>query len=136
MENMNYKNKYIKYKRKYLNSKMNNNNFRLSVREPWLSYIKNGLKRVEGRKGTYHKFAKWIGKKVIFYNSSQEIPVKVINVRHYNTLYDYLDAEGFSNVLPGVKSYQDAVNIYHKFYSDEDIKNAGGMCGIVIEVIK
>ena len=109
--------------------------FSLSVRDPWLYYIQIGKKTVEGRKGDKNKYTHWIDKKVYFYNDNRKIPVKVTDIRHYDDLYKYLDSEGFDNVMPGIKTYQNAVNEYHKFYSDEDIKRAGGMLGIVVELI-
>lgn len=132
---MDYKHKYKKYKHKYTNLK-DNKQITLSVRDPWLTYIEKGIKTVEGRTGNEEKFKNWIGKEVIFFNSKKKILVKVLDVHHYKTLYEYLDNEGFKNVLPGIPSYQEAVDIYHQFYDDEKIKNAGGMCGIVVKVIK
>ena len=50
-------------------------------------------------------------------------------------LYIYLDKEGYKYVLPGVQSYEEAVDIYHKFYSDDKIEESGGMCAIVVKVV-
>jgi ASC-1-like (ASCH) protein len=109
--------------------------FSLSVRDPWLYYIQIGKKTVEGRKGNKDKYSHWIGHKVYFYNNERKIPVKVKEIRHYDDLYKYLDNEGFDKVMPGMKSYQDVVNEYHKFYSDDAIKEAGGMLGIVVDLV-
>ena len=108
----------------------------LSVRDPWLTYIEKGDKTVEGRPGNFDKFKNWIGKNATFFNSEKSVLVKIIDVHHYTDLYKYLDSEGYSNVLPGIISYEGAVETYHSFYSDEKIKNAGGMCGLVLEVIE
>ena len=112
------------------------NMFSLVVDDPWLYYIQIGEKTVEGRSGSLEKFKKHIGKKAIFYNKDRKFPVLIKDVRHYDTLYEYLDEEGYENVLPDIESYEKAVEIYHKFYSDEKIKNAGGMNALVIELIK
>ncbi|ARF10664.1 ASCH domain protein [Hokovirus HKV1] len=136
MSEKKYKHKYEKYKKKYHALKRHNfsTEFILPIRDPWLTYIEIGKKTVEGRLGNYNKFKKWINKDVTFFNSKKSIIVHVIDVRCYNTLYEYLDKEGFDKVLPGVNTYQEAVDIYHEFYSDERIKAAGGMCGIVVKV--
>ena len=105
---------------------MSYNKNTLGVRDPWLFYIQTGLKTVEGRKGNPSKYKHWIGKKVYFENRERRIPVKVIEIRHYEDLYAYLNAEGFQKVMPGIKTYDAAVQAYHQFYSDADIKNAGG----------
>ena len=83
--------KYIKYKDKYLQAKHSMSTEQLHVKDPWLYYIQIGQKTVEGRRGTYDKFKKWIGNKVYFYNDERKIPVKVIDVHHYKDLYEYLN---------------------------------------------
>jgi len=43
--------------------------------------------------------------------------------------------KGFDKVMPGIKSYKDAVNEYHKFILMKTLRNAGGMLGIMIELV-
>jgi len=106
----------------------------LHVRDPWLDYIQNGIKVVEGRKGNIAKYINWIGKKITFYNEVRKVEVEVLKLEHYDDLYSYLEKEGYNKVLPNIESYDTAVDEYHKFYSDEDIKIAGGMVAIYIKV--
>lgn len=82
-----------------------------------------------------NKFKNWLGNVVYFFNSRRKIPVRVVSIRHYENLYQYLDAEGYDKVLPGIKSYQEAVDMYHQFYPDDLIKKAGGMLAIEIELV-
>lgn len=132
-----YLHKYHKYKSKYMAERQNRDNmFTLKVSEPWLGYIASGRKRVEGRTGGANKWRQWIGTDAIFFNDNRRITVKIIDIRHYDTLYDYLDNEGYSNVMPHAHSYQDAVDAYHKFYSDNDIIKRGGMLAIEITPVK
>lgn len=107
---------------------------KLHVADPWLSFIADGTKTVEGRSGPKEKFSKWIGKDVLFFNDQSQIIVTVLDVRHYDTLYSYLLAENFKHVLPGINTFEDAVDIYHQFYSDEKIDQVGGMNGLVIKL--
>jgi len=107
----------------------------LSVQEPWLEQIRIGKKKVEGRSGSANKFLQWIGKEATFVSKSQSVRVKVINVRHYNSLYDYLDKEGWEMVAPHLTSYNETIDEYHKFYSDKKIQSVGGMNAIEIELI-
>ena len=130
--------KYHKYKKKYLHQKQNSSidpKFSLSVRDPWLFYIQTGIKTVEGRTGNLEKFKHWIDQKVYFFNRERKIPVKVIKIRHYPDLYTYLKEEGYDKVLPTIKSFEDAVDMYHEFYSDQIIKSAGGMLAIEVKII-
>lgn len=131
--------KYKKYLKKYKKYKRldmcNGSPVCLPVKEPWLGFIKSGVKTVEGRLGSANKYTSWIGKTGYFFNRTSKIQVKVIDVRHYKNLYDYLDAEGFDKVLPGIKSRDEAINIYHQYYPDDLIARVGGMCGIVVQVV-
>ncbi len=108
----------------------------LHVDEPWLSQIKLGKKTVEGRKGKKIKYETWVGKHAIFYNNETRILVMIKEVRHYSTLYDYLDNEKLENVAPHINDYDEIVEVYHKFSTDEEIKNVGGFNGIVVEFVK
>ena len=109
----------------------------LHVSEPWLAYIKSGVKTVEGRQMNFNKFLKFMrAKKVRFYNENDEVWVRVVAVHWYNDLYHYLDQEGWENVVPGLNSLDEAIDTYHKFYSDESIHDHGGMCGLKVELIE
>lgn len=127
--------KYIHYKRKSKGKDKMDSQFSLHVRDPWLKYIQIGIKTVEGRRGNSDKFKHWLGQKVYFYNDDRKIPVMIKEIHHYPDLYAYLDKEGYNKVLPGVDNYRAAVDIYHEFYSDDSIKEVGGMLGIVVELI-
>lgn len=110
---------------------------KLHVQDPWLEQIILGNKLVEGRKGPREKYAGLIGKKVMFYNEQIRILVKVKDVRHYSTLYEYLNMEKPEKVAPHIGDNYDAVvNVYHKFASDEEIKKSGGFNGIVVKFIR
>ena len=108
----------------------------LHVKDPWLFYIQTGEKKIEGRQGSREKFAKWIGSEVSFYNDKRKIPVEVTDVRHYDNLYQYLDKEGVENAVPGIQTKEEAVKIYHGFYSDESITSKGGMNAIVVKLVR
>lgn len=107
----------------------------LHIKDPWLYYIQIGEKKIEGRRGPKEKHAKWIGQEVSFFNNKRKIPVRVTEIRHYNTLREYLTKEGVPNALPGVKTLEEAEKIYHEFYSDESIEQAGGMNAIVFDLV-
>lgn len=104
---------------------------KLHVADPWLYYIIQGKKLIEGRRGSEKQYSKWINKDVTFYNENSSIKVKVIQIRWYPNLYDYLSSEGISNVVSGIDTFENAVKIYHQYYSDDDIIKSGGMCAII-----
>ncbi len=45
-------------------------------------------------------------------------------------LNDFLLNEPLKNLLPGITSIQEALDIYHQFWTDEYIINSGGMVAI------
>lgn len=112
-----------------------NSNPKLHVQDPWLQFIQEGKKTVEGRRGNKERFSSWIGKEAIFFNKERSVRVLIKDVRCYSDLYQYLDNEGWDKVLPGVKSRDAAIETYHQWYSDEQIEYSGGMCGIEVEVM-
>lgn len=140
-DNGNYKINAQKYGviklRLNLCNKINKSNTNyLPILDPWLTQIKLGNKTVEGRKGDVNKYQKWVGKYAVFHNNTIELLVMIKEIRHYETLYDYLNYETPEKVAPHIgNNYNDVVEAYHKFVSDEGIKLAGGFNGIVIELI-
>jgi len=105
----------------------------LDVQQPWLGYVANGEKIVEGRLWN-PKYISWIGQVVRFYWDDDNVYVRVLGVRQYTTLKEYLYGESL-NVLPGVGSYKEAEKIYHTFYTDARIKERGGIAAITIQVV-
>lgn len=63
------------------------------MQEPWLTEIVSGRKTIEGKRGDMSKFTPLIGQDVLFFNSQQSVVRRVIAVRHYNTLDEYLEKE-------------------------------------------
>lgn len=104
----------------------------LHVREPWLTLIKEGKKTVEGRKGSREKHSIWVGRRVRFYNETQEVFVQVLKVEHYVGLDPFLVCEGWERCAPHLKSFDETKKAYQQFYSDDVIKKDGGMNAIHI----
>ena len=110
--------------------------FFLHISDPWLTLIKDGKKIVEGRNGPKNKFEKHIGKYAVFFNKNLAILVLIKDVRHYDTLIDYLNTEGLQKVAPQYgNNFDKVVEEYHKFASDEEIERVGGFNGIEVKVI-
>lgn len=61
---------------------------------------------------------------------------RIVDVRGYDDLLSYLEEEDWGRVLPRpdlIKSLDDAIVEYHRFYSDKEIKQSGGMIAIELE---
>lgn len=108
----------------------------LFVNEPWLSAIRDGRKKVEGRAGTLETYAAWTGQQARFCSNQQEVIVNVLEVHHYDTLEAFLQAEGWQNAAPHLSSREETAAKYLEFYPGDFISQHGGMNGIIVEVAR
>ena len=158
---MDYKQKYIKYKTKYLeqvggrrkskkklhrNISINNNmnsikyNYTENVSEPWFSLILLGLKTVEGRKNKGRFKEMKVGDIVEWTNDNfkpRSVLTRVTGKAEYPTFREYLEKEGLDKCLPGMEKFgiEDGLSIYYKYYTKEDEKEFG-VVAIRIEPIQ
>lgn len=97
----------------------------LYCQKPWFNLIRNGKKTVEGRKNL-PKFLLWRpNDHLIFQLNDEQFLTRIIDLRRYNGLAEYLNAEGFHKVLPGVKSFDEAMHIYWQWSTKEEIAKYG-----------
>lgn len=89
----------------------------INIQEPYLSYILNGKKTVEGRlnKG---KFCDIQAGDVL--NINNQAKFIVVSKNLYRSFKEMITNEGLKNVVPDAKNIDEAVNIYYKFYTKED----------------
>lgn len=86
----------------------------IEVSEPWFSLIRDGIKKVEGRKGS----PTWIDIKigdVIISNGKEKFKMKIVGIHKYygeNCLENYLKTEKIENVLPGIGTIEEGMKIY------------------------
>lgn len=107
----------------------------IHCQEPWFSKIKHGIKKIEGRKNSTTYAALKPGEIVKFYCDQDSFLAEVVKVVTYATLEDYLIVEGVQNALPGIRSFDDAVNVYLGFNSREQLQKCNGFLAIHIKVI-
>ncbi len=95
--------------------------------EPYFTFVKNGLKTIEGRikKGWYQKIS--AGDHIIIYNEeeTENLEVLVKDVRTYKSCRDMLEHEKLEKVLPDAQSIDDGVKIYERFYTEDQEKEYG-----------
>ncbi|XP_062107890.1 uncharacterized protein LOC133818826 isoform X5 [Humulus lupulus] len=96
--------------------------FELHVQEPFFTQLRVGLKTVEGRcaVGDYNRVE---STSLILFNKC--LLLEVQEVRRYASFYEMLEAESLAKVLPGVKTIQEGVQVYRKFYSEEQEQQNG-----------
>jgi len=108
---------------------MNKYKLIIDVQEPFLSLIKSGQKKVEGRLAK-EKYLNLKKGDLIRINDAE---VEVVGVSEYKSFKDMITMEGIKNVIPNAKSLEEAINVYYKFYSKED-ENSFGVVGISIKI--
>lgn len=122
--------KYIKYKTKYLQLKGGDVK-EIHVNEPWFTFIKDGVKKVEGRlnKGMFSNIKK--DDTIIWFNidkntrQKRQVKTKVTKIATYKTFEDMLRTEELNNVLPKIKDYVEGVNVYRQWYDEQGEKKFG-----------
>jgi ASC-1-like (ASCH) protein len=65
----------------------------------------------------------------------KHISTYVTDLKCYSTFEEMLEKEGLKNVLPGIETIDEAINIYNKFYSAED-EMKYGIVAIHLELLK
>uniref|UniRef100_A0A7N0U077 ASCH domain-containing protein n=1 Tax=Kalanchoe fedtschenkoi TaxID=63787 RepID=A0A7N0U077_KALFE len=96
--------------------------FELHVQEPFFSYLKDGLKVVEGRcaRGDYNRMGP--GAYLLL---NQCVMLEVQGVHRYDSFSEMLGSEGLSRVLPGVQTVEEGVQVYRRFYTETEEKSFG-----------
>jgi ASC-1-like (ASCH) protein len=91
----------------------------MDVQQPWLDRIYDGSKTVEGRTGSIGKYDDIIGKVIEMYDPADQefrFPVLIVAVRHYDTLDEYIRAEGWQNIAPHTGSMKATQQAYADIY--------------------
>lgn len=97
----------------------------LHCQNPWFNLIRDGKKTVEGRKNL-PKFRTWRpGDHLIFQHKNEQFSTRIVALRRYKNLSEYLNTEGFQRVLPGVESFDEAMHIYLQWSTEEEIAKYG-----------
>ena len=141
---MDYYQKYIKYKTKYINIKSGGGStiYRINIQNPpespWLTWIKEGTKEYEGR--VPRENTKWtkmkIGDIIIFESPSGEVVetiiTDIIKFKDFKEAYETLGQK----LVPIKNITSDKVaNLYRQYFSDEIVKQFG-VIAIAIKVIR
>lgn len=101
---------------------------RVHISDPWHGLVRSGAKRVEGRLNA-GAFAQLVpGSRVVFHNETRgEFAAVVEGTRVYASFEEMLRAEGLERALPvgAVRSIEDGVAVYRRFYTEEDERAHG-----------
>lgn len=89
--------------------------------EPYFSFVKNGQKTIEGRlKKEQYRFIE-PGDHIVIHNEKETDSVEVIvaDIRFYDSIREMLKREPLEKVLPDVKTVKQGIEIYNRFYTEE-----------------
>jgi len=96
--------------------------WKMGLQEEYLKAIAEGKKKVEGRLYDEKRQAIKPGDEIVFEN---KLVCVVKDLRVYSSFREMLEKEGLENVLPGVKSIEEGVKVYRRFYSEEKERKYG-----------
>ena len=99
--------------------------FNIHCDDPWFSYIRQGIKPVEGRKSTHTYKKIKVGDQIKFSNGKESFVANVTEIREYSTIEQYLEDVTLEKALPGVKSIEEGLNIYYEWTPEEKIRQYG-----------
>ena len=90
---------------------------------PTFTYIKQGIKKVEGRKNSpqYQQYKK--GDILIFHHNKEFVKTQITYVHRYKSVENYLKRETLKNALPCIKTIKDGVDVYNLWTSPQERKD-------------
>ncbi len=103
--------------------------------EPYMTFIEEGKKTIEGRVGTSYYTKIRSGSILRLHNRKKEIWCDVTRTHAYSTFKDMLEKEGLKNMLPQAKSIEEGVKIYRKFPTFAEKENKFGAYAIEVKFI-
>ena len=90
--------------------------------EPWYSYIKDGLKTIEGRvnKGDFAKMKEF--DIILMYNKQRTefVRLQITKINRYSCFREYLSTESLNDCLPGITTITDGIAAYRQYFSVDD----------------
>jgi len=103
-------------------SETNYKTYKNHRQEPYFTFLKQGLKYIEGRleKGLYAQVSKGDHIHVYSVDEKESVEVVVLGVRKYSSFLAMLQVEPFKKVLPDVDTPEEGVSKYREFYSKEN----------------
>lgn len=108
--------------------------FNIHCKDPWFSYIRQGVKPVEGRKATHTYKKIKVGDQINFTNGDESFIANVTEIRQYATLEEYFDDVTLEKALPGISSVQEGLDVYYQWSTEEKIREYGFL-GIFVKPV-
>jgi len=96
-------------------------------KEPYFTFVKNGKKTIEGRLKKENYDLVKAGDQIIIWNEreTESLKVRVKRVCAYKSFEQMLENEELKKVLPEVKTINEGLAVYRKFYTEEQERKFG-----------
>jgi ASC-1-like (ASCH) protein len=120
-----------KRKRKNIQSR-SDNEYNITVKNPWFDFIAQGKKTVEGRlnRGLFKRIN--VGNIIYWINKNLKIKTIITYKKEYSSFKEMLQQEELSKVLPNKSSVDDGVAVYRQYYSQKDEEDGVVAIGLQI----
>ena len=105
----------------------------MGLQEPWFSFVRNGVKTVEGRIYDEKRRHLEVGDKIEFSNGEQKFKKTIEKLMVFENFEKALRFAKLSNILPGIKSYYQGVLLYRSIPGYEKKEKIHGVLLIFLE---
>lgn len=100
---------------------------RFTIKEPYLTYIKKGIKKAEGRVNSEAFSKLQVGDLIEFYNFQDKVLCEIIFLHRYHNFQEMLEKEGIKTMLPYTDSFEEGIKIYEKFPGANRVQLLGAL---------
>jgi ASC-1-like (ASCH) protein len=107
---------------------------KITLNTPWFEYVRDGVKKFEGRRFINGRFHKGQTLTVAHATSNLEQPYKVIvkDIMEFPTFKDALHVLPIEEVLPGVESVDEGCYVYQNYVA-LDIQKREGIIMLMLD---
>lgn len=124
---MDFYNKYLKYKNKYLKLKYNMNGGMvehiMNLKKIWFDYIANGDKTIEGRLYDDKRKQLNVGDIIKFTNGEDSFTKEITKLETFDSFSDAVTEENYKKLIPNANNRDEALKVYTDIYDSIIEKN-------------
>jgi len=116
----------------------------IHMQDPWYEFVTRGKKTVEGKVWPEERGNELVGETVEFTNGEQSVLAKITASRHYHTLQQYLEGEGWQRCAPHAGDLSRAHELYlrvvkpdgEQVFASARVAERGGICALQLELVE
>jgi ASC-1-like (ASCH) protein len=99
----------------------------VTVSDPWFGKIESGEKKIEARLdfGFFSHLKEGDEIRLSNQDKTKKIKCIVSKIERFKTFHDLLDGERLKDVLPGIETIKEGLEILNRFYQSTDVEKNG-----------